>query len=241
MHQTRNHRIRLQHLNDPLRKIPCTTPGCVCKFIRYQDLNRHVRLDKHTIITNLPANDPPLSPHTSSLPGSQAPPSHAFEPLYPELEHLLDIPPENIFDHSGYPSSSSDHHSTASSPSGQPSVTPSSFNHPSTAPYGSHTSASVDESNSEASSSKSSPSSGAHSRRATVEDYVEEDDEYHHDMQDVHDVDPLNMSEAGDKEDGQAGVSHDADGAPFTRNYHPHLNGMPVTGPLCTVTYLLVN
>ena len=170
------------------------------------------------------------------MPGSQALPSHTFEPLYPELEHLLDIPPENIFDHSGDPS-----YSTVSSPSGQPSVTPFSFNHPSTAPYSSHKSVSVDESNSEASSSKSSPSSGAHSQCVTVEDYVEEDDEYHHDMQDVHDVDPPNMSEAGDKEDGQAGVSHNADGALFTCNYHPHLNGMPVTGHLCTVTDSLFN
>ena len=167
MHQTHNHHICLQHPNDPLHKIPCTTSGCVCKFIWYQDLNQHVQLDKHTIITNLPANDPPLSPHTSSLPGSQALPSHTFEPLYPELEHLLDIPPENIFDHSGDPS-----YSTVSSPSGQPSVTPFSFNHPSTAPYSSHKSVSVDESNSEASSSKSSPSSGAHSQCVTVEDYV---------------------------------------------------------------------
>ena len=60
-------------------------------------------------------------------------------------------------------------------------------------------------------------------------------------MQDVHDVDPPNMSEAGDKEDGQAGVSHNADGALFTCNYHPHLNGMPVTGHLCTVTDSLFN
>ena len=109
------------------------------------------------------------------------------------------------------------------------------------APYSSHKSASVDESNSKASSSKSLPSGGAHSQCAIVEDYVKEDDEYHHDMQDVHNVDPLNMSEASVKEDGQAGVSHSADGTPFMHNYHPHLNGMPVTGPLCTVTDLLVN